>query len=191
MSLGPGISATPIHDADADRAWIDQLYRAHWAELCRYLIRAVGAGPPEPEDIAQSAFAKLASQKREAVGNPRAYLYAMARNAIADHHRKAQRHTAYGRDMMALQSDDPSLSLDAEQVLLSQEQLAIALAAIEQLPEAQRRAFLLNRVEGLSIKDIAEREGVSVDAAQRRVARAATKCIMAMRAQESSHDDAD
>ncbi len=107
---------------------------------------------------------------------------------MADYHRKSQRQAAYGRDLLALHDENPASTIDAEQVALSQEQLALVLATVERMPESQRRVFLLSRVEGLSIKAIAEREGASVDAIQRKVARAAAKCLMAMQQAEQSDE---
>ena len=188
MTEGTGVTVHRLGGAAADAEWIDQAYRAHWGELCGYLTRVFGSGPPEPEDIAQSAFAKLAEQRHEAIANTRAYLFATARNAVADYHRKSQRQAAYGRDLLALHDENPASTIDAEQVALSQEQLALVLATVERMPESQRRVFLLSRVEGLSIKAIAEREGASVDAIQRKVARAAAKCLMAMQQAEQSDE---
>lgn len=184
MTTGTRVTVHRSNGVDADTGWIDQAYRAHWGELCGYLTRVFGAGPPEPEDIAQTAFIKLAEQQRDAVANIRAYLFATARNAVMDHHRKAKRHAAYGRDFAVLEGDAPTMALDSENMLLSREALTVALAAVARLPESQRRVFLLSRVEGLSIKAIAEREGASVDAIQRKVARAAAKCLLAIQEAE-------
>ena len=175
-------------DIAADAGRIDHAYRAHWGELCGYLTRVFGAGPPEPEDIAQTAFARLAEQECAAVANPRAFLFATARNAVADYHRKTKRQAAYGRDWLAFQTQAPASEIDGERVLLSREELAIVLAAVERLPIAQRRVLLLSRVEGLSLETIAAREGASVDAIRKKIARAAAKCLIAVQEAERSDE---
>jgi len=56
---------------------MDVLYARHWGELCHYIKKHFGAGPPDPEDVAQEAFVKFAAvNDREAIDNPRAYLFA-------------------------------------------------------------------------------------------------------------------
>jgi RNA polymerase sigma factor (sigma-70 family) len=47
--------------APADRArrqQLSDLYRVHWQGLCGYVRAQFGPGPPEPEDVAQSAAAE-------------------------------------------------------------------------------------------------------------------------------------
>jgi DNA-directed RNA polymerase specialized sigma24 family protein len=39
----------------------DALYAQYWAELCSYVRKRFGPGPPEPEDIVQEAFIRFAA----------------------------------------------------------------------------------------------------------------------------------
>ena len=50
--------AAPAGKADF-AAQLEGIYAAHFAPLVSWLHHAFGAGPPEPEDVAQRAFAKL------------------------------------------------------------------------------------------------------------------------------------
>ncbi|KKK85213.1 hypothetical protein LCGC14_2775540, partial [marine sediment metagenome] len=67
---------------------IEDLYTSYWSELCKFLHSRYGSGPPEPEDIAQTAFVKFASlENNDRVENPRAFIYRTASNLIVDYHR--------------------------------------------------------------------------------------------------------
>jgi DNA-directed RNA polymerase specialized sigma24 family protein len=64
---------------------LDRIYRQHWDEICRYVRRSFGAGPPDPEDVAQAAFARFAALDVEVqVANPRAFLFRTAHNIAID-----------------------------------------------------------------------------------------------------------
>ena len=71
--------------AGGGRAWLDVLYRRHWTDLCAWLRRRYGDGPPEPEDVAAEAFAKLAAKSDIAqVRDARAYLFTTAARCAID-----------------------------------------------------------------------------------------------------------
>lgn len=60
---------------------VERLYRRHGATLIAWLRRKFGDGPPEPEDIAQSAFAKFSGlESVDHIENFRAFLFTMASN---------------------------------------------------------------------------------------------------------------
>ncbi|MEO1016856.1 MAG: sigma-70 family RNA polymerase sigma factor, partial [Pseudomonadota bacterium] len=62
---------------------IAELYCAHLDELVVSLRKAFGAGPPDPEDIAQQAFQKLIERgNREDIRNLKAFLWRIARNTL-------------------------------------------------------------------------------------------------------------
>lgn len=60
---------------------VERLYRSYSESMRRYIAKAFGAGPPDPEDAVQAAFEKYAAlENRADVLNPRAFLMASARN---------------------------------------------------------------------------------------------------------------
>src|SRR3982751_272673 len=66
---------------------MEAVYARHWSELCHYIKKHYGAGPPDPEDVAQEAFMKFAAiDDRDAIDNPRAYLFRTAHNVLVDEH---------------------------------------------------------------------------------------------------------
>src|SRR5689334_18562274 len=75
------------------------LYTEHWAELCAYLKRTFGAGPPDPEDIAQAAFVRFARiEHQEKIENPGAYLQRIAHNIAVSELRKSRAHGHFVAD---------------------------------------------------------------------------------------------
>lgn len=141
---------------------IETLYRDYWAELCRKLRHKFGAGPPEPEDVVQTAFAKLAALKDPAgVRNPRAFLFTTARNIVVDYKRQQRRHFDYAQGLLA---ENPALSLDEltpERVYLHSERFEIMRKAVEKLPHKQMVVLNLHRNRGLTYQQIADETGWS------------------------------
>ncbi|MFQ5346778.1 MAG: RNA polymerase sigma factor [Rhodothalassiaceae bacterium] len=163
------------------RRFLRKLYEDHWQELCHYLAATFGAGPPEPEDAAQAAFAKFAAlDAPRSIANPRAYLYTVARNFVIDELRRAERHGACERELerdcsVALLSDS-----GPERVLLEKERFAIFAAALARMPATRRRMVLLNRFEGLTCAEIGRRFGMSGAAVQKQISRALAACLREM-----------
>ena len=160
------------------RRFLRDLYHAHWNDLCRYLAGTFGAGPPEPEDAAQAAFAKFAAlDEPQSISNPRAYLYTAARHFVIDELRRNERRKAYRRDLDR-QVHAQSLSESSpECVLLERERFALFAAALERMPAARRRMILLNRFEGLTCEEIGRRFGMTGAAVQKQIERALARCM--------------
>src|SRR5690242_5843682 len=78
QDTNPAVTARPRKDG---AGFVEELYRNHFANLCRTLRRIYGNGPPEPEDLAQQAFEKITSLRSlDYVENPRAFLFKVAIN---------------------------------------------------------------------------------------------------------------
>ncbi|WP_213980905.1 RNA polymerase sigma factor [Sphingomonas sp. dw_22] len=172
--------------AHADRsAALDGLYRTHWRDLTRYIAKRFGSGSPEPEEVAQAAFAKLAAVGDvNLLNDPRGYLYTIACNLAIDHQRRAGHRDAVHRDMS--QIDTPPLSESSpERVLLAKERFALFEEALRAMPKMRRRIFLLVRAEGNSPRDVAHRFGLTEAAVYKHVQRALQDCAAAFARAES------
>lgn len=163
------------------RTTLRDIYRRYRSDLCRYISRAFGNGPPEPEDIVQAAFYNFAAlENPQAVRNPRALLYCIARNiAIRQHQREAifVRDGAEQAHVDAENSDE----IDPERVLMSEERAALLNEALTKMPEQRRKVLILNRLHGLSYAEISRRTGISQTQVKRLVAWALTDCKRALR----------
>lgn len=170
---------------DRDRARLKHLYERYWNDLCRHIRATFGAGPPDPQDVAQSAFARyLSIDDQQAVENPRAFLYTTARNIALDitrHHKHANRHS------LSVAQDESAHTIDEfspERIALAQERAAALSTVIENLPKRQRQALLLHRLHDLSYSEIAERIGSSKSDVRRQIVRALETIEAALEAYE-------
>lgn len=166
-----GIPDNDTHRRDQTRLRL--LYQRHWPELCRYIRATFGSGPPDPQDVAQSAFARyMALDDHDIVDNPRAFLYTTARNIVLDfnrHLKHANRHSASAAQNEYTERVD---ECSPERITLARERTGMLVAAVQNLPQRQRQALLLNRLHGLSYGEIAARIGASKSDVSRQIARA-------------------
>ena len=160
------------------RGLVAEVYRRYWLEVCRYVGRTFGSGPPDPEEVAQTAFTRFAALDDPArVDNPKAFLFATARNIVVDHHRRSARHQAYASEIAHDATAETVSDLSPERVLLEKERFAILADALRRMPAKRRRMILLNRYEGLTCEEIGRRFGMSGAAVQKQITRALADCL--------------
>lgn len=158
------------------------IYAALRQEICQVLRARFGEGPPEPEDMVQAAFAKFAAlDDPSKVKNPRAFLYAAARNLTVDELRRNGRRQRYERELAADATEETTDRLSPEHVLLARERYTIVRDAISAMPPAQREVLTLHRVEGLSMETIARRMGTSKTTVHRQLANAIAQLHRALK----------
>lgn len=154
-------------------------YRQHWHPLCRYLRATFGAGPPEPEDIAQAAFTKLAAIDDPAsILNPGAFLRRAAHNLAIDAQRHNGRTRRIEKNLEIFASENGNLS--PEDVLASKEELERLNNVIARLKPKYRVALMLHRMDGLNYVEIANEMGISVSGARLLVNTALARCAAVM-----------
>ena len=127
------------------------------------------SGNEDAEDILQDVFYQFAGSTEpiEQVGS---WLFTVARNKITDKYRKHKMPLA---DDVFGNSDADEESFDWKEMLLAAdtnpeteylrnlfwEELQVAL---QELPSEQRDVFVMNEIDGIAFKDIAEQSRVSV-----------------------------
>lgn len=166
-------------DADVIAASLDQpaqfgaIFDRHATSLHRYFVRRLG--PFEAETMVGDVF-RIAFEKRCTYDgsrpNARPWLYGIATNLLAKHHRsEARRIRAVAR--LAAQRL-PALDLaDGVSDVVDADSLWPRVAeAVSSLPEAERDALLLHVWEGLSYEDVADALGVPVGTVRSRLHRA-------------------
>ena len=160
----------------------EDLYRNYWADLCRQVRTAFGAGPPEPEDVAQAAFERLASvQNPERIHNPRGFLLVTARNIVLDHKRRSGKHFEYARVVVAEHSDLKMDDLSPERLLIHKERFLSLRQAIEKLPHKQKVVLRLHRQQGYTYQQIADETGWSYGDVNRQVDNALASLSQALK----------
>ncbi len=143
------------------------IYDTHFDDLRRYLIYRSG-DQDLSGDIAQNVFMKVWTKKIElASGNIKSLLFKMATDEFISHIRRKKVERAYS-DSIDLRLVQESDSGDDE-LKDKKEQFKKAL---NQLPEKQRTALLMNKMQGLTYKEIAESLNLSAKAIEKRISQA-------------------
>lgn len=164
----------------------ERFFGLHWQELCDYLRFRYGASVVDPEEVAQAAFAKLSeAQGAGDIKNPRAFLFATARNIAIDEFRKSRIRLAHKRE--ALQPREESGYFSPESVLVEKQRLELMNNVVMKLPKMQRAALLLHRLDRLTYSQIASKHGVSETTVRRHVAAAVEKIHKALKRAERAN----
>lgn len=126
--------------------------------------------PQEAEDALQDAALGMLKREDAALADPCAYLYQASRNNLASGLRKlGQRAAVPLHDL----HDQDHPTLDDAAVELNGIQLARSIdAALAELPEKCRQAYIWHRLDGLTQVEIAARLGLSVNSVERYIMRA-------------------
>ena len=152
------------------------LYDRHEMGVWRYVFRSVRV-QAIADDLLQDVWFALARQapNYQPTAKFKTWLFTLAHNRLVDHFRTAKQHVSLDDD--DAESDSVALvqTLAANsgfgplRRLESKEQANALLEAIEQLPFAQREAFMLQAEAGMDVQDIATTTGVSFETAKSRL----------------------
>ena len=162
-----------------DAAAFDTLYARHRAGLFRFIVRQCKARS-HGEEIFQDVWMKLieARGRYQVDAKFRTDLYTLARNRLIDYYRRAGRadlvlveavDTDNLPETVASRVDEPQVRHEAKM------QGAAILTLLQELPTAQREAFLLYEESGLSVEEIAVATGTTFEAAKSRLRYAVAK----------------
>ena len=173
--LNDGTAVSSSHALD-----LNGLYARHFKDLQLYIFRKFGGGPPEPEDVAQGAFAKLAALKKpEDIQNAKAFLYVTARNIVLDHRRRQKTANAYAAERAAEAHKDNLYEITPERVVISRDEYRAMIDTLHSLPGKQRRFIVLHCFHGLSYAEIAAKVAMSPDAVRKHIKRGLARCVAA------------
>jgi RNA polymerase sigma factor (sigma-70 family) len=137
----------------------------------RRLLRSRGRSVDDTDDLIQEAFLRLQLYCRDhAVHKPEAFLVRTALNLSADQSKRERQARIEPGALERLTLIDPSPPPDA--VYAGQKRLLHWVAGINALSPRQREVFLLNRIEGYSFPQIAERLGITLSAVEKHAAKA-------------------
>jgi RNA polymerase sigma factor (sigma-70 family) len=148
--------------------------------LMSYFLRRTGSRQ-DAEDLTQEVFLRIVRRDEELPSDyAEVFIFKIAANLLRDRARQAdarQRLHHVNLDKAADPALGPAPSgliedLGPERVLLSQEALAAALQALEELGERTRDVFVLYRLEKMKQREIAALYGISVSSVEKYVARA-------------------
>jgi RNA polymerase sigma-70 factor (ECF subfamily) len=183
----------PLNDLDVklmirvqagDRGAFRQLFERYFPSVVRYIAMMV-RDPIRAEELAQEVFLNLYRVRTsyEPRTRFRTFLFRIATNAAISEQRARARERRALQDLSEHRAiAQPSLSAgndgagvrqnSAEEALMQSETLSTLYRALDELPERQKAALLLARMEGMSYRQVAKALGVSVPAVKSLVHRA-------------------
>jgi RNA polymerase sigma-70 factor (ECF subfamily) len=144
----------------------EEAFRRHYAQIFRYLRRRLPS-EHEAEELTQLVFADAArrlDQFKPGATPVLAWLYTVAQRRLSDRARALSRHQALA------ELDQRRLHEVGEREYGTNVAKALR-AALERLPEPQRRVVVLKLLHGLSFAEIAERVDGTEAACKMRFAR--------------------
>ena len=155
-------------------AAIETLYSAFFETLASRVRARFGNGPPDPEDVAQTAFLKLFRNGNwQSISNPQAYLLRTANNFVISEMRAIGVRARHADQVKNDNSqEEEGSTLDLERVFTNRELLEQISRVIDNLTDRQRRIFEMKRFDELSLSEIARREGISRTAVSKHLTRA-------------------
>src|SRR5690606_11414512 len=143
-----------------------RLYRTHRETLVSYAGKLSG-DRASAEDIVQDAWLLMDRKARDGIiREPLGYLRRIIRNLVFAQARGARETAGAPEDMADVADDRPS----AEAALMARQAMDRVLAAIDAMPPRQRAAIKMYHFEGMKLREIAERLGLSTSYTHRLIA---------------------
>lgn len=159
---------------------LDDLFRRYSVELNSFAYRKL-RDREAAADLVQDGFVRFLSWARQNAdvrleANPRFFLWRIVGNLTIDFVRSVRTHgkTAPIEDFENVLVD-PSPTADRH--LEARQQLAMLKAVLAELTADQRTALLLNRIDGLTHDEIAEKLGVSSSMVSKHIIAAMRRCL--------------
>lgn len=159
--------------------WYAEHIEPHEAQIRHWLKSRYGS-QCDVDDVVQEALLKIFKAREKAdLKSPKAFFFAVARNAAVDSMRKAKVAVTDSLiDEEVLEIVDEGESVD--EVAARNHELEILTQAIQALPERCRRVFTLSKVYGMTYNDIARDMDISFNTVSAQIAIGVSKCTKYM-----------
>lgn len=144
-----------IHDDDY--VSYNKLFERYFKRLCQY-VYSILLNKDDAEDVVQELFLNLWKYRKriKITGNATHYIFRMAKYLAINTTRSSVSFTSILDNL-----DNPQLAYIDDP--LEKDEFRIALYdCIDRLPQRSREIFLLERIEGMKQKEIAEKLNISV-----------------------------
>ena len=146
----------------------NELFR-QWSEKLYVFLYARFGPSNHPEDRVQEAFMVLWKNCQEVpYEKAKSYLYSVGRNMVLKGLERQK-----SEDRFRQQLDGEAMSASPQEILEGDEFKQRLNDALASMPEKQREAFLLSKVEGKKHREIAELLDISQKAVEKRIYAAA------------------
>ena len=138
----------------------ETLYKTHWNRVCAYFVSKIGYRATA-EDLCQDVFER-AYRAFPGFDESRAsavtWLFTIARNALTDYYRTLHRHEPLDQEPAP---DGLTAPDTPEAELLRDETLSLLASALRGLEREDREIIVLHYDRGWTLKEVAERTGIS------------------------------
>jgi RNA polymerase sigma-70 factor (ECF subfamily) len=170
MILSRADSQSDAELLQGDAADYARFYRRHEDAVLRFFLRRVGPRPDVAADLTAETFARALASRRTfdgALGEPRAWLFGIARHLLARSLERARVEDDARREL----GMEPLLVDDAVTASISELADGDAVDALNDLPEDQMLAVAGRVVDELTYAELAARLECSESVVRQRVSR--------------------
>lgn len=142
----------------------------HLSAVRRFLMKRAPIG--EVDDLVQEVALRMQTRRAtDVIDNIEGYLFQVAQSVLADRGRRDTVRHRSAHDSLE-EFHHPVEDRSPERVLQGKEHLAQLIAAMNDLPDRTRQAFVLHRFEEMSYAAIARHMGISVSAVEKHIMKA-------------------
>lgn len=150
---------------------IEFLFRQHYRPLCLFALHLIN-DVASAEDIVMDCYLKLWDKwQREEIKNPKSYLYIAVRNACYD-----RNHALNNNPNVSIENDAKAIdAIPSEEISMAEEQANIEAnvwTALDSLPTKCREIFLMSKRDGMSYREIAEEQHLSIKTVEAQITKA-------------------
>ena len=168
---------------------IDRLSEVYIAIRDRLIRLVVGIVPPKDvEDIVQETYVRVCQiENKDAIRQPHSLMFRTAQNLALNHLKRAESRLTSGMDEID-ELGAPAHGRIPDQIyqqVASDEQFALFCEAVRHLPPQCRRAYVLKKVYGYSIREIAASMKLSESTVEKHIVAGAKKCMQYRRDRQS------
>ena len=169
--------------AESDR--LVETYLAVRGQIARLVMRIVP--PREVEDIVQETYVRICQIKnKESIRDPRSFLFRTAQNLALDHIKRAESRLNVSSDDPSYIEDQSLLDVDPTyREVTSDEEFVLFCEAVRELPEQCRRAFVLKKVYGYTLKEIMAEMEIGQPTVETHIVNGTKKCVQYLRDRKS------
>ncbi|RYE41367.1 MAG: RNA polymerase sigma factor [Hyphomicrobiales bacterium] len=154
-----------------DNSFIERLYNRYFGQLVNGIRATYGDGPPDPDEVAQQAFAKLASRPSiDDIADAESYVWIAARNIMLSEKRAMRVRSEHFEQAKKGVFGATCDNFDPERVFIAKDNLDLVIRMLKEMPARRRQIFLLVRVDGLTPEQAGRAMGVSRTSAVRHIA---------------------
>ena len=183
MGSGPADEELMLRYGGGDAGAFETLYRRHRGPLYRFLLRQV-SDAATAEELFQDVWMRVIDfrGRYEARAKFSSWVFAIAHNRLMDFYRASGRAKFLAREESEEALDTlPAGDIPADALIDRKRAAGRLLAALSELPDAQREAFLLQQEGDLSVEEIGAATGVSRETAKSRLRYAIAKLRASLR----------